>query len=109
MSTTLSRRRHDVGLRLSDLIAQVAGGGQNELRSRILCHIVEPATDTIGARFGALSVLDPIGNGLVAFVTVGIDAQQPKTSAGVRAGMARSVEWCSRELRSGISIGLRSR
>jgi signal transduction histidine kinase len=44
----------------------------------LLRHFVEEACDMIGARFGALGVLDEAGTSLVEFVTVGLDRDQER-------------------------------
>jgi hypothetical protein len=49
----------------------------------VLRRIVTTAMDLVGARYGALGVLDEDGTGLSEFITVGLTAQQIAALAGV--------------------------
>ncbi|MEO5902122.1 MAG: GAF domain-containing protein, partial [Ilumatobacteraceae bacterium] len=46
--------------------------------SAVLLRIIETGTELVGARYGALGVLDPSGTQLTDFVTVGIDDEQAR-------------------------------
>ena len=58
--------------RLLDAVLTI--GSDLDLAS-VLSRIVEAAVDLVGARYGALGVLDENGTGLSEFITVGIDAE----------------------------------
>ena len=59
--------------RLRTLVAAVQAVGSDLELPAVLRHIVESAVDLIGARYGALGVLDSSGQGLSEFVNVGLD------------------------------------
>jgi signal transduction histidine kinase len=62
--------------RLRGLVAAVLAIGSDLSLPVLLRHIVESAVTLIGARYGALGVLDASGEGLSEFVNVGISAEQ---------------------------------
>src|SRR4051812_2213498 len=49
-------------------------GGELDLQT-VLRRIVEAATTLVEAQYGALGVIDPLGEGLSQFITVGIDEE----------------------------------
>jgi len=63
-------------------------GADLDLRA-VLQRVVETAVELVGARYGALGVVDPSGTHLVEFLTVGVDAETrraigaPPTGRGV--------------------------
>ena len=52
----------------------------------LLQHIVELATELVGARYGALGVVDESGTKLEQFLTVGIDAEQREKIGSLPTG-----------------------
>jgi len=62
--------------RLRGLVAAVLAIGSDLSLPALLRHIVESAVTLIGARYGALGVLDASGEGLSEFVNVGMSAEQ---------------------------------
>jgi hypothetical protein len=62
--------------RLRALVAGVLAIGSDLSLPVVLRHIVESAVAVIGARYGALGVLDGAGAGLSEFVTVGMSGEQ---------------------------------
>jgi len=69
--------------RLLDAVMVV--GSQLSL-SAVLLRIIETGTELVGARYGALGVLDPSGTQLTDFVTVGIDDEQARLIGGQPQG-----------------------
>ncbi len=61
--------------RLHQLLDAVAAVGADEDLSSTLQQVVTTATELVGARYGALGVLDPAKQRLIEFVTVGVDDQ----------------------------------
>ncbi len=62
--------------RLRGLVAAVLAIGSDLSLPSVLRHIVESATTLVGARYGALGVLDTAGKGLSEFVYVGMSPEQ---------------------------------
>lgn len=62
--------------RLRGLVAAVLAIGSDLSLPALLRHIVESAVTLIDARYGALGVLDAVGEGLSEFVNVGMTAEQ---------------------------------
>ncbi len=60
--------------RLERLVDAVLSIGSDLSHTDVLQRIVESAVGLVGARYGAVGVLDPHGDGLSEFVTTGIDA-----------------------------------
>ena len=58
---------------LRDLLRAVVAIGSNLDLAAMLRRIVESAVELVGARYGALGVLDEDGSRLAEFITVGID------------------------------------
>ena len=69
------RRIRDVE-RLHALVGAMLLIGDDLDLPTVLRTIVQTAVDMVGARYGALGVLDDTGSGLAEFVTVGFDEQQ---------------------------------
>ena len=69
------RRIRDVE-RLHALVGAMLLIGEDLELPTILHTIVQTAVDVVGARYGALGVLDDTGSGLAEFVTVGFDDDQ---------------------------------
>ncbi|MDE3085785.1 MAG: GAF domain-containing protein [Acidobacteriota bacterium] len=69
------RRIRDVD-RLHALVGAMLLIGEDLDLPTVLRTIVQTAVDVVGARYGALGVLDDTGSGLAEFVTVGFDEAQ---------------------------------
>ena len=69
------RRIRDVD-RLHALVGAMLLIGEDLDLPTVLHTIVQTAVDVVGARYGALGVLDDTGSGLAEFVTVGFDEVQ---------------------------------
>jgi signal transduction histidine kinase len=69
------RRIRDVE-RLHALVGAMLLIGEDLELPTILRTIVQTAVDVVGARYGALGVLDDTGSGLAEFVTVGFDEER---------------------------------
>src|SRR5579859_132436 len=70
--------------RLLDAVLTI--GSELDLSS-VLQRIVEAAVDLVGARYGALGVLDESGTELSEFITVGIDADTQRAIGALPKGL----------------------
>ena len=66
--------------------AMLTIGSDLDLAS-VLLRIVEAAVDLVGARYGALGVLDANGTGLSEFITVGIDDDAKRAIGALPKGL----------------------
>ena len=82
------RRIRDVD-RLHALVGAMLLIGEDLDLPTVLHTIVQTAVDVVGARYGALGVLDDTGSGLAEFVTVGFD--EPQVAAVGRLPQGRGV------------------
>jgi signal transduction histidine kinase len=68
------------------LRAVISIGSDLDLDSTLL-RIVEAATSLVGARYGALGVIDPLGTGLERFITVGFDEATQRSIGALPSGL----------------------
>jgi len=61
-------------------------GSELDLES-VLQRIVEAAVELVGARYGALGVLNESGNGLAEFITVGVDDETHRAIGNLPKGL----------------------
>ncbi len=67
-----SLRLPQSGAAIATLLDAVLSVGRNLDLTEVLSRIVQSACDMVGARYGALGVLRPDGQGLMEFVTTGL-------------------------------------
>ncbi|MFI5042442.1 MAG: GAF domain-containing protein [Acidimicrobiales bacterium] len=72
---------------LRHLLAAVIMIGSNLDLQSVLQRIIEAAVELVGARYGALGVLNETGTGLAQFITVGIDDESHRAIGSLPKGL----------------------
>jgi signal transduction histidine kinase len=72
---------------LGQLLDAVLTIGSELDLSSVLLRIVKAAVELVGARYGALGVLDESGTGLSEFITVGVDADTKRSIGPLPKGL----------------------